>query len=587
MAADDAVVVENVETPMRDGVLLRATLHRPDDGRPHPVLLTRTPYGRDQGILLDWLDPDALARAGFCVMLQDVRGRFDSQGSFDPSVDEADDGADTVDWLTAQPWCDGRVGMWGRSYFSETQWRAAMRHPEGLKAMALGVAAVGNADNAAIFRGGAIELGSRVGWGHGSAAMAALERRTAGDPEARAEALERYQQASQGLLDGTLLRTLPLRRLAEHLDPFITEYVTTSFAGTPGSERSRLWDEPLQACPVPLPTMHIGGWYDIFLLNTLQQYRAQLAAHHQGRCPRPRLVLGPWSHTNFTGTYYPDTPEEYAFGTGSGIDDVGGHGSLSSIHTRWFSDVLEGRDADEGALAGVPPVLVFLAGSDTWYGLDELPVAAGRTVPLQVPGSSADVTLHSDPEDPVPTLGGNTMMFGGSAPGPADQRPIESRDDVLVLDLPPLQADTTLLGQVSAHVALSTPLPDVDVVVRLCRVLSDGRSVVLADGITRASWRKAYQGDGCFTHAVEQELLEPDVPAEVDVQLFATGCHLRAGERLRVHLATSSFPHWDRNLQTGLSGNDSDVTRAGEVTFHLDRSHLVLPVVDQDALAGR
>lgn len=568
------IVVEyDVETPLRDGTILRSTVYRPDAADPHPALLTRTPYGRDLAVASAYFNPTTVAAAGFAVVAQDVRGRFGSDGDFEPSVNEADDGEDTIAWLAAQPWCDGTVGMWGRSYFSETQWRAALRRPPALKATATGFSAGGNADNGAVIRGGAIEFGSRFGWGHASAVLAQIARRHAGDQAGLAASLDAYDEEDRRQRSGELLRVLPLAALADEVDPWIAERIVPSFGATPGDASSRLWDEPTAGGPFDLATLHIGGWYDIFLVTTLQQYRAQLDAARAGRCPRPRLVIGPWTHIDQTGRH-PDR----SFGMAAGAASVGGYGDLSSLHARWFGDVLRDRDPDEGSLAGVPAVLLFVMGEDAWRGYDELPdfgwqrvlLGPGLTLIADEDAAAASgggaESFVSDPADPVPTVGGSTMMASGFPAGAADQRGIEARDDVLCFTSGPLREPLETIGGVRAHLALEAEAPDVDVVVRVTRVTPDGASITLCDGITRASWRDSYAGDGLFEPGHERRLVEPGEPFTVDVTLWATACVFAPGDRLRVHVAGSSFPRWDRNPQTGGTTYDSADVRAARVT---------------------
>src|SRR4051794_1408143 len=288
---------------MRDATVLRATVYRPDtDRETFPVVLTRTPYGRDLSVNSAWFHPVSVAGAGFVVVLQDCRGRFGSDGVFDPSVHEAADGADTVAWAAGLPWSNGRVGMWGRSYFAETQWRAAQRRPEGLSALALGVSAGGGANDGALFRGGAHELGSRTGWGHASISLHELHREFADDPVRRQAALQAWLELDQQMVSGALLDTLPLSELKGRLGTFMNAHVLGTAGQGPGSPVTELWDGA-SAEPVDLPTLHIGGWFDIFAPPPLRQSRMQRAHRLTTGGQPPRLVVGPWSHSDFSGNF--------------------------------------------------------------------------------------------------------------------------------------------------------------------------------------------------------------------------------------------------------------------------------------------
>jgi uncharacterized protein len=276
------VLIDNdVETVMTDGTILRSTVYRPAlEGARFPVLLTRTPYGRDLAVNSAYLNPATVASRGFTVILQDCRGRFGSDGSFVPSVHEDADGADTVAWAAGLPYSNGTVGMWGRSYFAETQWRAARSRPEVLKAIAPGVSAGGNANNGALYRGGAFELGSRLNWGHASASLNEIRREYAG-PALERE-LAAWKDLDAAFADGSIFDVLPLRDLKSRVGTFMNTHILPSAGEEPGGGTALLWDSA-SAEPVDLPTLHIGGWFDIFAPNTLDQYRrGHRPPHHHG-----------------------------------------------------------------------------------------------------------------------------------------------------------------------------------------------------------------------------------------------------------------------------------------------------------------
>jgi putative CocE/NonD family hydrolase len=557
------VLIENdVETPLRDGTILRSTVYRPaSDGERFPVLMTRTPYGRDLSVNSAYFNPATVAAAGFVVILQDVRGRFGSEGEFAPSEQEADDGAEAVEWAASLPYSSGQVGMWGRSYFGESQWRAARRRPQGLAALAPGVCAAGSADNGALFRGGAFELGSRLSWGHGSISLETVRREFAGDPARLERELEAWRDLDASFADGSAYATLPLNDLKSRASTFMQSYIIPSTGEDPGGEISEAWNWPASE-PVALETLNIGGWFDIFLPNTLAQYRLQLEGSRRDRSvPRPSLILGPWSHTNYTGTF-PDL----AFPGGSAAA-VGPYGDLSSIHARWFGDVLGGRPWREGE-PELPGALVYFMGENRWRAFDELPEPDGRVELFLGPEGSLDrrareegaVEYDYDPLDPVPTTGGATMHLGADFAGPAEQSAVEARDDVVVFTTEPLAEPLTLFGEVTATLFASSSAADTDFVVRLCRVTADGRSIGLAEGIVRASWRDACEGDGVFRPGAARRPLTPGQVEEFAVNLWATACTFQPGERVRVQVTSSCHPKWDRNLNTGAKALDSSDT---------------------------
>ena len=558
------VLIENdVETRLNDGTILRSTVYRPSaEGERFPVLMTRTPYGRDLSVNSAYFNPATVAAAGFVVILQDVRGRFGSNGEFAPSAQEADDGAEAVEWAASLPYSSGKVGMWGRSYFGESQWRAARRSPRGLAALAPGVCASGNADNGALFRGGAFELGSRLSWGHGSISLETIRREFAPDAARFGRELAAWAELDASFADGSAYGTLPLNDLKSRASTFMQSCIIPSTAEEPGGDVSEAWNWPVSE-PVALPTLNIGGWFDIFLPNTLAQYRLQLeASRHDPAIPRPVLILGPWSHVNYTGVF-PDA----AFPGGSSAA-VGPHGDLSSIHARWFGHVLGEGPVHRRPRPDLPNALVYFMGENRWRGFDELPEPHG-TVELFLgpngslardPGAGGAAEYRYDPLDPVPSTGGATMHLGADFAGPAEQSRVEARDDVLVFTSEALTEPLTVFGDVTATLFASSSAVDTDFVVRLCRVTPDGRSIGLADGIVRASWRDACAGSGVFRAGVPRRPLTPGGVEEFTVGLWATACTFQPGDRLRVQITSSCHPRWDRNLNTGAKATDSSDT---------------------------
>ncbi|MFF3376701.1 CocE/NonD family hydrolase [Streptomyces sp. NPDC002680] len=571
MPKHPVLVEHDVEAKMTDGTVLRATVYRPDrDGETFPVLLTRTPYGRDLAVNSAYFNPLTVAAAGYVVVMQDCRGRFGSEGFFDPAVHEAADGADTVTWAAGLPASDGRVGMWGRSYFAETQWRAAATAPEPLKALALGVSAGGTANDGALYRGGAHEFGSRFTWGHTAITPNALVREFADAPDQREAALRDWLALDQDVVAGDVFDTLPIRALGSRLNTFMNTHIMGSAGQGPGSPVTELWDSAT-AHPVDAATLHIGGWFDIFAPATLAQYRMQLAHRRTRSLPPPRLVIGPWTHSDFSGDF-PDLSLGIAASSGA----MGGYGDLTAMHIAWYDAVLKD---DDTALRRIPPVLLYFLGENRWRGFEELPTPAehrtwyladgGRL--LDDPGRDSCATYDYDPLDPVPTVGGATMMHG-FRPGPADQRRVDARDDVLTFTSEPLTAPLTLFGEVRATFHASSSAPDTDFVVRLCRVSRDGVSIGLNDGIVRASWRDSY-ATGTYRPGHRPRPLEPGQVYEFAVSLWNTACTLAPGERLRIQVTSSCHPRWDRNLNTGTPAYDSAESAVAHQSIHMGEDH--------------
>ena len=560
------------EASMRDGVLLRANVFRPDGDGPFPVLLTRLPYGKDLPLGSSILDPVQAARRGYLVVVQDTRGRFRSDGTWYPFAQEREDGHDTVRWAAGLPSADGQVGMYGASYFGFTQWAAAGEHPPELKVL-LPIITWRDPENGLIRRGGALELGLLESWNL-QMGFDVLVKRHAGNPLGLAGSLSQLLD-DYDTLAATGYAALPLRGA----NPLVRTDSSPAFqdvvSGDP-VQQTRMRDLTSQTGvieDVALPTFSIGGWYDIFLADTLANYQIQTGLGRPAR-----VLIGPWIHG---GVSNPVGERSFGFGAQGALIDR--RIDLQSLQLRWFDHWLKGIDT--GMLAE-PPVQIFVMGINRWRGEQEWPLARAEVVPHYLhtggrldtgrpaPDESPDA-FDYDPANPVPTVGGALLMVPEFPGGPRDQRRIEQRDDVLVFTSAPLQQDLEVTGPVTATIWLRTSAPDTDVVVRLCDVLPDGTSYNLTDGILRGRYRDADRG-------AEPSLLEPGVPAEFRVDLWATSNVFLAGHRIRVQVTSSNFPRWDRNPNTGHEEfADAELTVAHQEVLHDAEhpSHVLLPVV--------
>jgi putative CocE/NonD family hydrolase len=355
------VIEHDVPARMRDGVVLRANVYRASDDGAYPVLLSRQPYDKNTNINLVYADPVRLAAAGYLVVMQDVRGRYASDGDFDPGVHEFEDGYDTVQWAAGLPGSNGRVGTWGRSYHAETQWRAAVTGPPALRSMVLGVSKFHYNLEAQERPGGAHE-GSRLGWYQFQIGAEALRRRWIDDPARAAEEQRLLAETTARLASGELFDLLPLRQLGDLPGSVLGEVIAAM---------DRPPDAPLNRRPWPsdtydvvrADTFHIGGWYDIFTKGTLDQYQAMAAAAARSRRRPPRLLVGLWTHSSFVSRQ-----GEVDFGSDASGADLGGTGGLNAEHLRWFGATLKG---DDQGLVDVPPVRLFVMGENCWRGYDQ------------------------------------------------------------------------------------------------------------------------------------------------------------------------------------------------------------------------
>lgn len=558
----------DVPATMRDGTVLRANVYRPRGDGPWPVLLTRLPYGKDLPLGTSVLDPVQAARRGYLVVVQDTRGRFTSDGDWYPMVHEAPDGVDTVAWAAGLPGGNGRVGMYGASYFGFTQWSAAVHAPPALRALAPFIT-WSEPLNGVFFRGGAMELGTSGNWNLNMALDVAV-RRNRDDRPALGRALHGIA-ADLDNLAGEGYRSLPL----EDFGPLARAGVIENFR-----RLARADNDPAQVDEARIAGRHeqvrapayiAGGWYDSFSQDTIDAYGAMRAA---GRTAK--LLMGPWTH----GTQR-DPVGELTFGFGASTAFVDLRADFQSIQLRWFDHWL--RDLDTGLL-DEPPVKVFQMGANRWLDLPDWPpparplelhLRAGGGLTEAAPGDAeAPDAYDYDPADPVPTRGGALLMAPAFPAGPQSQAPVEARPDVLCFTTDPLPQDLPVTGRIMVRLWAASSAPDTDFVARVCDVWPDGRSFNLTDGIIRARHRCMHTGE-------PPSPIEPGRPYEFDIDLWST-CHVfKAGHRVRLQVTSSNFPRWDRNLNTGETpATATGMQVAHQTVFHeRDRpSRVVLPV---------
>jgi len=535
-----ALIEIDVPVEMRDGTVLRADVYRPAGDGPWPVIVARTPYDKSDPYVTMLLDPLLAVRHGLIAVIQDVRGRYASEGeTFVPFASEAQDGADTVAWAASMEGSTGSVGMWGPSYLGNVQWQAAAERPAALRAIAPSIT-FRTADGLST-RGGARELGLCRSWSV-YAGFDALIRRHADDAGAAEGALRELIAAADGL-PGRTNAELPTGTTAE-TDPLIARFQLPTF--DVGAA-----DVSLHQRSVEVPALNIGGWFDVFLQGTIDNFR-------NGRSG-DRLIIGPWNHLS-------TLPQqgELSFGSaGSGAAvDLGP--SLTRLTFEWLRAQLSGElTEDEGR------VKLFTMGTNRWRSEPTWPLERAKptqffllpgALTADVPsGQSGEQSFSYDPAHPVPTLGGCTLLEYPPA-GSFDQSGIESRDDVLVFTSEPLSEDVEVTGQVTATIQVSTDAPTTDWVVRLCDVHPDGASYNVCDGITRVA-------------------SAPDEPHTVQVDLWSTSMLFKQGHRIRIDVTSSSFPRWDRNLNT-TDGFETGDMRVATQTLHLGSgSYLTLPVI--------
>jgi putative CocE/NonD family hydrolase len=575
---------KNLVVRMRDGVGLATDVYRPPGDDAAPALVFRSPYGRDTSVQ----SPDLAAymRAGYAVVVQDTRGRFGSDGTFNPFVDEPNDGEDTIAWVAGQDWCTGEVGMAGASYYGATQWMAAARRPGGLRAIAPQITSASYYEGWS-YQGGAFQLGFLLCWTLGNLALPDVAR-LMGRGEAGPEDLATLVGAIDGIDD--LYRRTPLSGLPllEERAPYYLEWLAH-----PSDDEFWRRTAPRERYEeVSVPSFNIGGWYDCFLGGTLANYRGMKEHGGSGAARRPRLVVGPWAHGLMWGEF-PDT----RFGVSANSMFF----NITNQQIQFFDQHLRGR---ESQLDESHPVTLFIMGANAWRAEEDWPLpdtqftryylhSNGRAGGEENDGQlsqeppddePADVYLY-DPRDPVATLGGQTFLPGfliGANSGPRDQRPVESRRDVLCFTTAPLQEELEVTGPVTLTLFASSSAVDTDFTGKLVDVHPSGRAVILTEGILRARYRNSM---------ATPELMTPGETYELAIDLWATANVFKAGHRIRLEVSSSNFPRFDRNSNTGgtiAEERESDFVVAVNRVFH-DRarpSYVTLPVIDRRGRAG-
>ena len=523
--ARNRYTVEAVRVPMRDGVVLVADHFTPATARPRGTALVRTPYGR--GFPTSHLNGRLLAAHGYHVLIQSVRGTFGSGGTFTPMAQETTDGLDTVAWLRDQSWFDGRLATLGGSYLGWTQWTLLQEPPPEVKTV---IVYVGPHDfRAAVYGRGAFTLGDFLGWTDQVATQedGGLLRRA-------------LRGATADRRMAPILAGLPLPEAAEPLlrgrAPWYRHWLSHPDADDP-------WWEPYRATValrrVNVPVLLVGGWQDLFIDQTLEQYAA---LHERG--VDVGLTVGGWTHL-----------------------EVGTRGA-STVHREtlaWLDQHLAGDGP-----ARRRPVHVFRTGERAWYEFDAWPppstpaayhLGADGTLTADPAdrGDPATVTFRYDPADPTPSVGGRVMT--GST-GVRDNRALEARSDVLTFTSDPLPAAVDLAGSPVAELAVEVDNPYADVFARLCDVDRRGRSRNVADRLLR---------------------LDPAVPAGTvqRLALVLDPCfhRVRPGHRLRLQVSGGAFPRYARNLGTDGTPAEGHVMRPSVHTVHCPQSRLVLPVM--------
>ena len=571
--------------PMRDGVRLATDLYFPvGTDTPLPVVQIRTPYGK----LPHRRDASAaryFASHGFAVAVQDMRGRYQSEGEYFVSRADREDGYDMVSWLAEQPWSNGRIGTYGCSYLGENQMQlAATRNPH--HAAALPQAAGGSYRYFGVIFGGVTELAASLGWFRGAGSKV-FYRIPPGTP--REEMLQVEEMINPAPNPGELdfqaaWRTLPYIDMlkASGAPPTDFEAFVSHEPGDPW------WDRIGYVQPddrFDVPALHVNSWYDLGVGETLKLFNLLSDNAESDRARDNQFaIISPTDHC---------TSEIATSRTVVGERDLGdARLDYWTIYLDWFDHWL--RD-DADADFDMPRLQYYLMGANEWRTAGSWPVEGTEFRPMYLhSGGSANTragdgrlsweapdeeqpadTFTYDPDDPVPTIGGPVCCTGTTdAPaGGFDQSAVEDRDDVLVYTSEPLDEGLEVTGPIELVLYVSSDARDTDVVGKLVDVHPDGRAINVQEGILRARYREGYG---------RKVWMEPGEVYELRIDLQATANYFGVGHRIRLEITSSSFPRWERNLNTGGRNHDETEWELARNSVHhapMSASRLIVPIV--------
>ncbi|TAM46813.1 MAG: CocE/NonD family hydrolase [Acidobacteria bacterium] len=506
--------------PMRDGNVLAADVYLPATTGRWPVVLIQTPYDKRAfwGVFpLELSDDPLLKDPDYAFVVTDWRGFFASAGAAVPGYDRGLDGYDTVEWIARQPWCDGRVGTWGASALGVIQLQTAAQRPPHLAGCVPIVAH--DHDSYGLYYPGGVYARNKNGFVAG---------RFGG---------------------GAIVEAHPL------------DDVFWDAAAASG----------VQPEQIDVPMLFISGWYDHETDLSLAVAAAVQARGGPNARGRQKVLVGPWSHSNIGKLQQ----GELAYPAAQGA---------SSVLAKEFFDVY--LRAVANGYEARPPFRYFRINDDLWVDSDAWPpagsaqlpfylTASGELSPLPPVWATASVAYTSDPANPVPTLFGAILVEGPATQGPGDLTPIEARPDVVTFTTAPLAAPLRIEGRPVARLWIECSAPDTDLAVRMTQVTADGRSLLLVDGIRRASLRDSFS---------RRELLQAGQPYLVEVDLPSVAVAIPAGDRLRIDVASSNYDRFDVNMQDGSSLSDDPGARATTAQVRvlvnsIFTSELVVPTV--------
>jgi putative CocE/NonD family hydrolase len=557
------VLDKNVPVPMRDGVVLRADIMRPNETGKFPVLVYRTPYGKDEA-QQEYPTFRHAAERGYAVVIQDVRGRHHSDGDFRPYENEGLDGYDTIEWSTAQPWSNGAVGTFGLSYPGAVQWLAAVQSPPHLKAMV--PAMTFSTPQNFFYAGGTWDM-SWIEWIWDNIAWDTRARKNLPGPRTYEEALTAWKGEGS-----TMLNTLPLIDLKplQQVAPYYFDWLRH-----PPEDSWWNWSELRNKYSrTKAAVLNLSAWYDDNYgpEGATTNFNGLLKTRTQETNARTHLLLGPWVHGVDSTAKTRSGEREFGPTAAINYDDV----VLS-----WMDHYLKGVD---NGIGREKPVRYFVMGRNHWREADQWPPTARETAMFLAPGAGSRRSgrlqttpfnekdsfseFVSDPANPV------TNPYDSS--GAHDYAKLSDRADVLTFDSAVLERDTEVTGPIRVRIFVSCDCHDFDLWTRMLDVGPDGVAINLMSpglDVQRASYRDLSRG---------RQLLLPGKIYELKLERLITSNMFAQGHRIRLQVAASFTPNFSRNLQNGRSEMNSALVKKANIRVFHDGSHpskVLLPVV--------
>jgi putative CocE/NonD family hydrolase len=507
------------------------------------------------------------AQHGYAVVFFDVRGRYESEGTWEPFRHEAKDGYESIEWAAAQPFSNGKVATYGGSYVGHNQWAAASQAPPHL------IAAFPSLASTNIYRnwmtmGGAFRLSFNYGWG-----VVRMPNRIM---------LPQYWHTESYMPENwkydNVLMHLPLNDMDVTFEGSPVQHYRDWLKHESYDDYWKSISDEERFNKIKVPTQTLGGWFDIFLMGTINGYTGM---RNNGATAEARngakMIIGPWGHgptQSFGGMDF--TPDAML--------------DMFQFHLRFYDFYLKGINT---GIENEKPVKLFYMGVNKWRFEDDWPIpgtkftefyleSSGKAnsvrgdgkIVMSKPSVSASDTYTYDPLNPVPTTGGNNCCGTPTMAGPYDQRPLEKREDLLVYTSDFIKDTMTIAGPVRIKIHASTDGPDTDWMIKLVDVFPNGFAMPVSEGMLRARFREGLD---------KMKLLKPGQIYEYDIEMTGTANTFLPGHRIRVDITSSNFPQFDRNPNTGDPLGTSAKTRAAkQIVYHGAQtpSHIILPIVN-------